>query len=570
MQRYCLTVLILWLGLMSYQVDAEAGIQETFEGATATWAVSQDTVGSGAITQSSTQVASGIYSAALQTASSGSVALVRSDNFSDDASAHSYQERLGNWHWQRASVFIPSTTVAALQAGEYFTLAGYWASENPATFSWYLQVHQNGQLSVAGVDRDGVPREFLVYGSVPLDQWFELEIGLHTQAGPGVKRAFALLIDGEFYGWYRQGNMLNEVYDRAAMGILATNSSASLTVYVDQWHFMTTAALPDGPDLRSMANLQEQNYRNVNGVQVQFDWSTWGNTPVLDAAFGLYSANSRLQAGRNIDRMPSLNEGWGEIEIDWPNGIPPACISNYCSAMIGFRKEVNREENLEIIPYADENGVFSLVFEAWLGDPIILASWPIPDSAVDPGRNMPEPGDIIRARWEVPSANHLRVRASYYDASAALWFDDIIDHTFDAAHISNGNTQVNYFDGYHTASSITIDSPYYSIRRFKVGAINTYPISDQAALPVRNYITTASPTLTWSSISWATGYDVEVAKDPDFTQIIFADYSLPASTLSVTVTPALLEKGIYYWRVRARQLGGSPPGWSLKESFRYA
>lgn len=47
MQRYCLTVLIFWLGLMSYQVDAEAGIQETFEDTTATWVVSQDTAGSG-------------------------------------------------------------------------------------------------------------------------------------------------------------------------------------------------------------------------------------------------------------------------------------------------------------------------------------------------------------------------------------------------------------------------------------------------------------------------------------------------------------------------------------------
>src|SRR5215207_6382337 len=130
MQRYCLTVLILWLGLMSSQVDAEAGIQETFEDTTATWAVSQDTAGSGTITQTSTQAASGIYSAALQTASSGSLALVRSNNFTDDASTHIYQERPGNWHWQRASVFIPSTTVAALQTGEYFTLAGYWASEN--------------------------------------------------------------------------------------------------------------------------------------------------------------------------------------------------------------------------------------------------------------------------------------------------------------------------------------------------------------------------------------------------------------------------------------------------------
>ncbi len=368
MQRYCLIVMILCFGLMSYRVEA-AAIQENFEGASAAWAVLQETAGSGTITQSSTQAANDTYSAVLQTASVDSVAAVGSNNFSDAALAHSDKERPGTRHWQHASVYAPSTTIAALQTDEYFTLAGFWVSAAPSAFNWYLRVNANNQLSVAGVDRDGVPREFQIYGSIPVDQWFDLEIGLHTQAGPGVKRTFALLINGEFYGWYRQGFMQNETYDRAAMGILATNSPDNLTVYVDQWRYMTTASLPDGPDLRSMAELQEQNFRNGSGIQVQYDWSTWENTPVLDSTFGLYSATDRLQAGRNIDRMPTLNQGWGEIEIDWPNGTPSECISNYCSAMIGFRKEVNREENLEIIPYADASGTFYLYFEAWVGKP---------------------------------------------------------------------------------------------------------------------------------------------------------------------------------------------------------
>jgi hypothetical protein len=571
MQRYCLTVLILWLGLMSYQVDAEAGIQETFEDTTATWAVSQDIAGSGTITQSSIQVASGTYSALLQTAASDSIAALSSTNFSEPAAAHDWQERPGKWNWQRASVFVPSTTIAALQNNEYFTLAGFWASANPPNFSWYLRVRVGGQLSVAGVDSNGSVHEFLIYGSVPLDQWFELEIGLHSQAGNGVGRSFAVLIEGAFYGWYRQGRMASETYDRAAMGIISTDSPGSLTVYVDQWRTLTTDSFPDGPDSRSTANLQEQDYRNESGVQVQYDWSTWGNTPILDSAFGLYSANSRLQAGRNIDRMPSLSEGWGEIEIDWPNNTPPSCISNYCSAMIGFYKEVNREENLEIIPHADASGTFHLFFEAWLGGeglPVVFAHWRIPNAAAAPGRNMLERGDIIRARWEIASATDLRVRASYYDASASVWFNDIIDHTFDATNVSNGEAQVNYFDGYHTASSITIDSPYYSIRRFKVGTLasSPMPVSGPTASPVRNYITTNSPTLTWSSISWASGYQVEVATDINFTQKVFTDYDLPVDALSVIVDPPLTEKRIYYWRVRALNSNSS---WSQTQTFQY-
>ena len=190
--------MILWLGLMSYQVEAAAGIQETFEDTSATWAVSQETAGSGTIIQSNVQAASGTYAALLQTASGGSAASIYNNNFVDAATAHNYKERPGNWHWQHASVFVPSATVSALQTGEYFKLAGYWASANASAFSWYLQVNSNGQLSVAGVDRDGVAHEFQVYGTIPLDQWFDLEIGLHSQSGPGVKRAFALLINGGY------------------------------------------------------------------------------------------------------------------------------------------------------------------------------------------------------------------------------------------------------------------------------------------------------------------------------------------------------------------------------------
>lgn len=33
---------------------------------------------------------------------------------------------------------------------------------------------------------------------------------------------------------------------------------------------------------------------------------------------------------------------------------------------------------------------------------------------------------------------------------------------------------VNYVDGYHRAASITVDSPSYNIKRFKLGTLPTY------------------------------------------------------------------------------------------------
>ena len=51
------------------------------------------------------------------------------------------------------------------------------------------------------------------------------------------------------------------------------------------------------------------------------------------------------------------------------------------------------------------------------------------------------------------------------------WFDNRIDVTFNGSSASG----VNFNDGHHQASSVTIDSTAYSIRRFKVGVPSTYP-----------------------------------------------------------------------------------------------
>ncbi len=542
---------------------AAAPVLETFEGALASWSVVRSTTNGGSITQSSTTAAAGTYSARLATAGASQTAQLYT-TFSDAASSHTWRERPGTWRWQRAAVYVPSATVAALGSGEYLTLAGLYASANPTTFGWYLRLTQSGEMQVVGTPESGSPEAFRVYGTFPTNQWVELEIGLHSQQGDGVKRAFAFLVNGAFYGWYRQGRMTNETYDRAALGLLNTNSPDSLVVYVDQWRAATTGSFPDGPDSRSTAALQEQNFRTVSGVQVQYDWSTWTNTLVLHPTYGLYSSESRLQAGRNLDRMPSVANGWGEIEIDWPNGTPPACISNYCAAMVGFRKEVNREENLEVVPITDASGTFYLWFQAWAGTngPVRQASWRLPDAHAVPGRNLPEPGDIIRARWEAVSSTQLRIRASYYDASAGTWFTDVIDHTFTATNVSG----VNYMDGYHEAASITIDSRYYSIRRFRVGTLTNPTAAPTPQFPTRNVYLVAQPVLTWSGITWAAGFEIEVDRYPHFPAPVFQDDALPAGARSRLVGVALPD-GVYYWRVRAKRANGAWAGWSAVDSF---
>jgi hypothetical protein len=441
---------------------------ETFDGDPASWRVQRF----GAVSQSTTPA---VGNASARVLSDGTTPAGIVLPFSDAAASHQYEERPGTFHWQRAQLFVPASTVN--QLGDRFLTIAALSPATTDTHGWTLRLRAGGALSVYGFDSDGKPAEVNAYGTLPLDRWVTIEVGLHSQLGPGVKRAFAVVIDGNFYGWFRQGRMTDETYSRAAFGVL-TNPGGSFELFIDQWGTPGTERFPTGPDSRATTAEQEQDFRTQSGVQVQYDWSTWKHKPTLDPVAGLYTPVDRLQAGRNIDRMPELPTGWAEIEISWPNGAqPPQPSSEYFGPMVGFRKEVNREENLEIIPYRDPaDGKLYLVFEVWDGGGAqIKARWPLPDGAV------PGDGDIIRARWDEVGAGQLHVRASYYDASRNAWNKDVIDWSGDLTRVPDprpapgGPNVIDFFDGFHLAASITIDSSAYGIKRFKLGTLASYP-----------------------------------------------------------------------------------------------
>ncbi|MBL8165596.1 MAG: CSLREA domain-containing protein [Anaerolineae bacterium] len=83
--------------------------------------------------------------------------------------------------------------------------------------------------------------------------------------------------------------------------------------------------------------------------------------------------------------------------------------------------------------------------------------------------------------------------------------------------------------------------------------------------PQRNYFTTATPTLTWTRVQQASGYEIQVDNNADFSSPEYSNSSLPGTALSVT-TSALAD-GTYYWRVRGRNANGIPGAWSLADSF---
>ena len=421
----------------------------------------------GIVLASDARAVEGNQSAHLLVQSSEDSAYLES-SYSDQASAHIWEERPGSFRWQHAMIFLPTEMATSLGADEHITLAGFWPSSG-GPYGWFLQIHANAELRVLGFTSDGKPIEFPIYASAPLDRWVDLELGLHSQNGPGVKRAFAVIIGGSFYGWFHQGHMTDELYNRSGIGLIRNASAASHAIYIDCWKVPSLAPFPGGPDLRPQGDQFIKDFRSTNGENLQLDWSTWENNLVLDPVEGLYSEDFRVQAGVNLDRFPSLSEGWAEIEIGWPQGEPPGTPEGYFGPMIAFRKEINREENLEIVPFGHGDGRVSWVLEAWVdGKPVPMTHWDAPPALIG-NSEVPEAGDILQIHWSLSGERRLLVSVNYFDQSEGKWYMEVIHSVVD---MMQGKT--NFADGFHDAVSITINSPYYSIRTFQFGTLSTW------------------------------------------------------------------------------------------------
>jgi hypothetical protein len=82
--------------------------------------------------------------------------------------------------------------------------------------------------------------------------------------------------------------------------------------------------------------------------------------------------------------------------------------------------------------------------------------------------------------------------------------------------------------------------------------------------PILNYSATDIVTVTWSRISWATSYELQVSNSASFNTLLCSGtYHIDAPQRSQSLCQ--LSPGTYYWRVRA--LANTGGAWSRVETF---
>lgn len=143
--------------------------------------------------------------------------------------------------------------------------------------------------------------------------------------------------------------------------------------------------------------------------------------------------------------------------------------------------------------------------------------------------------------------------------------------SLDNAAVTSNSLQVNGLqDGvtYYWRVSATNESgssSYSSVWSFQTKLALIPPTAPVLTSPSNNATgLTTTLKLTWNPVTTATGYTLEVSKNPDFSTLVVDNKTLTTNEFTVS---GLEEDTTYYWRVRASNSAGNSP-YSLVRTFR--
>jgi uncharacterized repeat protein (TIGR01451 family) len=126
---------------------------------------------------------------------------------------------------------------------------------------------------------------------------------------------------------------------------------------------------------------------------------------------------------------------------------------------------------------------------------------------------------------------------------------------------------------YESPTPLLPDTYYWRVRSIDpVGNVSGWSaiqtvtiISADNAVPSQNVVETRTPTISWTDVTWATGYEIQVDNNATFASL---EYSAEVGVESLSheiQTP--LPNGTYFWRVRAKRPDGTWGVWSVVDSF---
>ena len=152
----------------------------------------------------------------------------------------------------------------------------------------------------------------------------------------------------------------------------------------------------------------------------------------------------------------------------------------------------------------------------------------------------------------------------------ALLSDGQAVNAGDNSYLSEAVAGIDFNGDGDTNDSLTTDqrgSGYSRVADNSVdmGAYEVQQVSPALSAPVLNFSLADTITLTWSRISWAKVYQVQIASDSNFSSFV-CNGTINVNIDNPSVTTCSLLAGTYYWRVKAIPASGTS-NWSGIDSF---